>query len=89
MAAQPPSNDFPKYTWRDVYLAAVLEQDNAKLPERIAEAHRAIAERYRILNMDQGGSPEERAEVDAAVHALLILQENVCLRSASLACTPS
>jgi len=58
-----------------MYLAAVLEHDNAKLPERIGEADRAIAERYRVLNMDHGGSPEERGELDAAVHALLVLQQ--------------
>ena len=57
-----------------MYLAAVLEHDNAKLPERIGEADRAIAERY-VLNMDHGGSPEERGELDAAVHALLVLQQ--------------
>ena len=73
MAAQP--HDTPKYTWRDMYLAAVLEHDNAKLSERIAEADRAIAERYRVLNVDHGGPADERGELDAAVHALLVLQQ--------------
>ena len=68
-----------------MYLAAVLEHDNAKLPERIAEADRAIAERYRVLNMDHGGSPEKRGELDAAVHALLVLQQEGCRISHSLA----
>ena len=55
-----------KYDWEHEYIAAVLETDNAVLPERISTAELAIANRVDALNMNHGGTPEERQSLAAA-----------------------
>jgi len=51
------------YLWQTVYLAAVLETDNAAMPTRIYEALAAIEQR-RLSPLD-AGDVEDRAMKDA------------------------
>ena len=59
-----------KYEWEHQYVAAILETDDAKLPDRYSAAKIAIANRIDSLNMNHGGTPEERASIDAALTSL-------------------
>jgi hypothetical protein len=56
--------------WRTLYEAAVLEIDSNKLPERIAEAERAIMDRMEDLNHSGDGS-----ESHALMNALNVLRD--------------
>jgi hypothetical protein len=51
------------YLWQTVYLAAVLETDNAAMPTRIYEALAAIEQR--CLSPIEAGDVEDRAIEDA------------------------
>ena len=42
MAARSITFDSP-YSWRELYIAAMIETDNKRLPERIRAAEEAIA----------------------------------------------
>jgi len=54
------SDKFPlEYVWERIYLDAILETDNAKLPERIAVAESTLNRRIEQLRMENGGTPEE------------------------------
>jgi len=57
----PP--DVLTFPWEAAYLKAVLETDDARLPDRISSAMLAITSRIDLLNMDHGGTPEERAAI--------------------------
>ena len=59
------------YLWQTVYLAAVLETDNAAMPTRIYEALAAIEQR-RLSPIEAGGI-EERA-LDDAQRGILTLK---------------
>ena len=59
-----------KYDWEHEYVAAILETDDARLPDRFSAAKLAIANRIDALNMNHGGAPEERAAIDAALTGL-------------------
>ena len=59
-----------KYDWEDEYVAAILETDNARLQERISAAELAIANRVDALNMNHGGTPEERQSLATALAGL-------------------
>ena len=65
-----PSDNFS--AWKQLYEAAFLELDNSKLPERIAEARRAIHDRaeetltYPLL--------AEHRLLNSALHTLQILE---------------
>jgi hypothetical protein len=65
-----PSDNSP--AWKRLYEAAVLELDNSKLPERIAEARRAIHDRaeetltYSLL--------AEHRLLNNALHTLQLLE---------------
>ena len=52
--------------WRDLYKAALFEVDNARLPERIAQAEKALALRARELFYAAGGNIEEGQALDDA-----------------------
>ena len=59
------------YSWQTVYLAAVLETDDAAMPTRIYEALAAIEQR-RVSPIEAGGI-EDRA-LDDAQRGLLTLK---------------
>ena len=56
--------------WRDFYCEAVLETDDARMPELIDSAHRAIQVRVHELAQDHMGTPEERQAIANALSAL-------------------
>jgi hypothetical protein len=58
------------YDWEHEYVAAILETDDSQLPERYSAAKLAIANRIDALNINHGGTPEERAAIDAALTGL-------------------
>lgn len=61
----------PKYPWQALYLAAILETDNAAMPLRIHEALSAIEQRR--LSPIEPGSEEERA-LERAERGILTLK---------------
>ena len=56
--------------WRDLYKAALFEVDNARLPERIAQAEKALALRARELFHIAGDNIEEEQALDDTMYAL-------------------
>jgi hypothetical protein len=62
------------YVWEEPYKAAVLETDRAKLQERVHAAKAAIDDRLHELQLDHGGSPEERIAISDALAALNVLR---------------
>jgi hypothetical protein len=60
--------------WRDLYKAALFEVDNARLPERIAQAEKALALRARELFDIAGDNIEEEQALDDTMYALHALR---------------
>jgi hypothetical protein len=60
--------------WRDLYKAALFEADNARLPERIAQAEKALALRARELFHIAGDNIEEEQALDDTMYALHALR---------------
>jgi hypothetical protein len=59
--------------WKQLYAAAVLELDDAKLPDRIAKARTAI--RDRATDSLANSSEEERRALSDALRILHVLEE--------------
>ena len=59
--------------WKELYVAALLEGDRAKIPTLITEAERAIVLRARELFSAAGDNIEEEEELDDALYALRAL----------------
>jgi hypothetical protein len=66
-----------EYVWEDLYKAAMVEIDDAKLPNRIQTAKAAIDNRLHDLQMDHGGTPEERQAICDALAGLSILRREI------------
>ena len=70
-AAATGGNIFPARGWHELYHAAIIELDSAKLPGRIAEARRAIVSRAQeILTTAQ----DEHYFLNGALRSLLLLE---------------
>lgn len=63
--------------WQPQYEAALLEVNHIQLEERIHIAHKAIAERIRILAQDHFGTPQERQAIEDALNGLGMLRREV------------
>ena len=59
---------------RKLYTAALFEVDNTKLPERIAQAEKALALRARELFHNAGDNIEEEQALDETMYALHALR---------------
>jgi hypothetical protein len=70
-----------EYVWQVSYQAALIETDREELPNRIRAAKVAIDTRLRELQMDHGGSPEERVAISDALSALNTLRRELETRS--------
>jgi len=60
--------------WRALYVAALFEPDDTRLPARIAEAERALVLRARELFQVAGDHIEEEEALDNAMYALNALR---------------
>ena len=60
--------------WRDLYKAALFEVNNARLPERIAQAEKALALRAGELFHLAGDNIEEEQALDDTMYTLHALR---------------
>ena len=79
------SKSLDSEAWRKLYTAMLFEVDKTKLPERIAQAEKALALRAReLFYAATDSSAEEEQALDDAVYALHALrntsQTNHCMR---------
>ena len=65
-------------SWRELYTAALFETDQNRIPERIAQAEKAIVARARELFAASSDTIEEDQALDDALYALRALQN--CLQ---------
>jgi hypothetical protein len=68
------SKSLDSRAWRNLYKAALFEVDNARIPERIAQAEKAIALRARELFHVAGDNIEEEQALDDTMYALRALR---------------
>ena len=66
----PPAND-----WKELYKAALFEDDNAKIPQRIAEAERALAARALELVSAGENQVREQEAMENAMYFLRLLRK--------------
>lgn len=69
------------YPWQELYEAAILETDNAKLLTRLPAVKAAIDSRLQELQADHGGTPEEREAISDALVGLNVLRKELQERS--------
>ena len=69
--------------WKELYTAALFESDDRRLPERIAEAERAIIDRARELFAAGRDTIEEDVALDDALYGLRALQSCLQVRAAA------
>ena len=73
---------FPKESsrggWKDLYIAALFENDKGRLAERIAIAQLAIGSRRRELLMSRN-DPQERQHLDNALFSLHALATSLAI----------
>jgi len=62
--------------WRQRYGDALSEIDKSKLPQRIAEAEKAVVLRARELFQAAGDNGEETEALDDVMYALRTLRSN-------------
>jgi len=77
----PPAALLPR--WRELYTAALFETDCKVIPNRIADAEKAIVVRARELFAAGGDSIEEDQALDDALYALRALQNCLDFRAAA------
>jgi hypothetical protein len=70
-AAGSDGSLFPARGWHELYHAAIIELDSAKLPGRIAEARRAILDRAKEILTT---SRDEHYFLNDALRSLLLLE---------------
>jgi len=69
-AASTDGSIFPARRWHELYHAAIIELDSARLPGRIAEARQAIRQSKR----NSATSRDERYFLNDALRSLLLLE---------------
>jgi hypothetical protein len=68
--------------WRALYNAALSEIGNSKLPQRIAEAEKAVVLRARELFQAADDNGEEKEALEDAMYALHALGSNCQMQQA-------
>ena len=63
--------------WRQLYKAALSEIDKSKLPQRIADAEKAVVLRARELFRAAGDNGEETEALDDVMYALRSNYQNL------------
>jgi hypothetical protein len=69
------------YGWDESYKAAILETDDAKMPNHIRAAKVAIDRRLQEMQADHGGKPEERQAISDALAGLNVLRRELETRA--------
>ena len=64
----------PTKNWKDLYIAALLEGNEARIPRLIAEAEQAIIKRARELFAAAGDNVQEEEALDDALYAMHALK---------------
>ena len=77
MATLPPRHSNLSESWRDLYVAAILELDKAKLLPRITQAENAISERSSELFDEDGVNAEEKRALEDALCFLQALRSTL------------
>jgi hypothetical protein len=70
-------------SWRELYSAALFETDKNRIPNRIADAEKAIMARARELFSAGADTIEEDQALDDALYALRALQNCLEFRAAA------
>jgi hypothetical protein len=65
--------------WQDLYVAALLEGDQANLPKLISKAERAIRQRVLELFNAEGDNLDEEEAIDHALYALHALKRSLAM----------
>lgn len=68
--------------WRELYCAALFEQDTNQIPARIVDAEKAIVARAREL-FTAGTDTGEEEQLDDALYALRALHSCLNIRAAA------
>lgn len=76
-----PDCQKPVLYWHDLYHAALFETDRARVPERIAEAEKAILVRIKELFAVTSDHIEEDQVLDDALYALRALRSCVAIQT--------
>lgn len=63
-----------RYEWTEVYKAALLETDWAKMQERLKAAETALQKRKHEFSLNGGGSADENQAIDDALRSLSTLR---------------
>lgn len=66
--------------WKELLNTALLEPDEAKLPERIKTAREAILQRSLELEREQAGEEQEAVALADALNSLKTLENILCHR---------
>ena len=64
----------PEKEWKDLYVAALLEGNEMRIPRLITNAENAIMERTRELIETSGDHVQEEEDLDDALYALHALK---------------
>jgi phage FluMu protein gp41 len=70
-----------KRLWRELYEAAVLETNLENMQANVQAAKAAIDARLQELQLDHGGTPEERHAISDALAGLNLLRREIETRS--------
>jgi hypothetical protein len=80
---KPNYLEYARYPWEAKYLAAILETDDTKLPERVADANSAISARLEIMKKESSTAEEQQAISKALGSLKRVIQERLGKDSSS------
>ena len=75
MTGQPSSTVF-HFSWEEIYMAALLESDSARVPELIKVAAGALLDRLLVLTANRDNESEVAAVEDALGSLAVLKREN-------------
>jgi hypothetical protein len=75
MAGSPSSTGF-HFSWEEIYMAALQETDNTRLPELIKLAAGTLLDRLLVLTASRGNESEVGAVEDALGSLAVLKREN-------------
>jgi len=61
--------------WEELYAAAVLETDSAKIADRILQAEDALRQRWQALHQAPNAHERERRRLEDAMRTLNLIRE--------------